>query len=102
MNGSRTLNRQDRGRSSEGPKAVVAATGLAKSISGEDVLRDVSISVREGEVHGMVGPNGAGKTTTIRLLLGLAEPDTGTVQLFLSTYSKWHRYQVIIAVSRWI
>jgi ABC-type multidrug transport system ATPase subunit len=35
-----------------------------------------------GETVALLGPNGAGKSTTIDMLLGLAEPDTGTVSLF--------------------
>jgi ABC-2 type transport system ATP-binding protein len=42
-------------------------------------LREVSLSVRRGEVVAYAGPNGAGKSTTIRLLAGLLAPDTGTV-----------------------
>ena len=42
---------------------------------------DVSFEVLEGEVFGFLGPNGAGKTTTIRMLVGLARPDRGTVRI---------------------
>ncbi len=41
---------------------------------------DVSFTVRTGEVFGLVGSNGAGKTTTLECLLGLREPDAGTVR----------------------
>ncbi len=40
-------------------------------------LRDLTVSVDEGEIFGFLGPNGAGKTTTIRLLLGLLHPTSG-------------------------
>lgn len=42
----------------------------------------VSLSVRRGEVFGLLGPNGSGKSTTIRMILGLLAPDAGTVRLF--------------------
>lgn len=45
-------------------------------------VRDVSFSVRPGEIFGLLGPNGAGKTTTIKMLLGLVRPDAGTARIF--------------------
>ncbi len=45
-------------------------------------IKNVSLSVNEGEIFGYLGPNGAGKTTTIRLLLGLLFPDTGLIEIF--------------------
>src|SRR2546422_1253660 len=46
------------------------------------ILRDLSLSVREGEIFGFIGTNGAGKTTTIKLALGLIFPDSGSIRLF--------------------
>ena len=46
-----------------------------------DVLRDVSISVREGEIVTVVGPNGAGKSTLIKAAMGLLPPREGSVRL---------------------
>ena len=43
------------------------------------VLYDVSLSIREGEVVGLIGHNGAGKTTTLKTILGLIQPDGGEV-----------------------
>jgi ABC-2 type transport system ATP-binding protein/sodium transport system ATP-binding protein len=42
-----------------------------------DAVRDVSFTVRSGEVYGLLGPNGAGKTTTLRMILGLLRPTSG-------------------------
>jgi ABC-2 type transport system ATP-binding protein len=44
-------------------------------------LDDVSLSLPQGQIMGLVGPNGAGKSTTIRLLLGLLAPDAGTIEV---------------------
>lgn len=49
--------------------------------SEREVLRDVSFSVGEGEVFGVIGPSGAGKTTLLRLLNGLETPDQGSIAL---------------------
>ncbi len=45
------------------------------------VLKDVNISVKKGTIYGFLGPNGAGKTTTIKCILGLINPDSGTIRL---------------------
>ena len=60
--------------------------GLAKSYrSGDTVIpavRGVDVSIAHRETVAFLGPNGAGKSTTIDMLLGLAEPDAGTVSVF--------------------
>lgn len=45
-------------------------------------VSDVSLSVRRGEVFGLLGPNGSGKSTTVKMILGLLKPDSGRVSLF--------------------
>ena len=61
--------------------AVIRASGLQKSYAGHRVVNGLDLAVRKGECFGLLGPNGAGKTTTLRILLGLTEPDGGSVQL---------------------
>lgn len=46
------------------------------------VVKEVSLSVREGEIYGFIGPNGAGKTTTIKILMGLAHATQGSIHIF--------------------
>ncbi len=46
------------------------------------ILRDLSFSLKRGEIFGYIGPNGAGKTTSIRLTLGILFPDAGSIRLF--------------------
>lgn len=48
---------------------------------GREAVRDVSLVVERGAVHGLLGPNGAGKTTTLKMLLGLVWPSGGTFRL---------------------
>jgi ABC-2 type transport system ATP-binding protein len=45
-------------------------------------VNDLSLAVRAGRVYGLIGPNGAGKTTTIRMIVNIAAPDSGSIQLF--------------------
>jgi ABC-2 type transport system ATP-binding protein len=60
---------------------VVRARGLSKSFGEVVALDGVDLAIAEGEVHGLVGPNGAGKTTLLGLLLGLAQADSGELEI---------------------
>ncbi|WP_396599280.1 amino acid ABC transporter ATP-binding protein [Frigoribacterium sp. R86507] len=58
---------------------VLEAIGIGKSYGSHEVLRDVSMTVRSGEVVCIIGPSGAGKSTFLRTLNRLEEPDAGEV-----------------------
>ncbi len=58
---------------------MIKATGLSKTFKGGVVaVKNVTMSVRPGEIVGFLGPNGAGKTTTMRMLTTLLRPTSGT------------------------
>lgn len=57
------------------------AEGIVKIYSGIQVLKGVSISLRPGEVVGLVGHNGAGKSTLLKCLSGAVTPEEGTISL---------------------
>lgn len=59
-------------------------------------LRNVSFAVEAGEIFGYLGPNGAGKTTTLRLILGLAHPSAGEVEIFGKRVAPSSHYSVAI------
>ncbi len=61
--------------------AVLGAQGLVKAYRGRRVVNDVALNVAQGEIVGLLGPNGAGKTTTFYMLVGLIEPQSGTITL---------------------
>jgi ABC-2 type transport system ATP-binding protein len=60
---------------------AIGAQNLTKRFGDFTAVHNVNLSVRYGEVYGLLGANGAGKTTTIKMLCGLLEPTTGTPQL---------------------
>lgn len=64
-----------------GPSSVLSVQELRK-VYGETIAVDgVSFAVRPHEIVGLLGPNGAGKTTTINMILGVLEPDAGSVRI---------------------
>ncbi len=63
------------------PRRRLRSEALVKSYGRRRVVNEVSISVESGEVVGLLGPNGAGKTTTFRMIVGLVQPESGTVRL---------------------
>ena len=63
------------------PEYVIDASGLGKDFAGRPAVRDVSLRVAPGTIHGLLGPNGAGKTTSLRMMLGILDPDRGTRRL---------------------
>lgn len=60
---------------------MIEVNGLTKRYGAATAVKDLTFTVRPGEVTGFLGPNGAGKTTTLRMLLGLVEPTAGTATL---------------------
>jgi ABC-2 type transport system ATP-binding protein len=60
---------------------LIEVSGLSKSYGDFTAVRDLSFSVRPGEVLGLVGPNGAGKTTTLRSVAGIIPPNAGRVSI---------------------
>jgi branched-chain amino acid transport system ATP-binding protein len=55
-------------------------TGLNAGYGDTPILRDVEFSVDDGEIAGIVGRNGVGKTTLLKAIMGLLDPDTGTIR----------------------
>jgi len=60
---------------------VIEVRNLRKQYADQVAVADVSLSVDEGEIFGLVGPNGAGKTTTVECIEGLRGPDSGSVRV---------------------
>jgi ABC-2 type transport system ATP-binding protein len=60
---------------------ALEAQALRKDFGAKAAVRDLTLSVAQGEVFGFLGPNGAGKTTSIKMLLGLVHPSGGRARL---------------------
>ena len=61
--------------------AILYAENLAKSYKKRQVVSDVSLTVKSGEIVGLLGPNGAGKTTTFYMVVGLVNHDQGKIRI---------------------
>lgn len=60
---------------------VLEINNLEKHFGGNQVVKNLTMSVKEGEVFGFIGENGAGKTTTMKIILGLLRADNGQVSI---------------------
>lgn len=60
---------------------AVELRSVSRSFGGIPAVRDVTLTVRKGDMFALVGPDGAGKTTVIRMLCGLLRPDGGTLSV---------------------
>ena len=83
------------------PDVVLECTEVWKSFGGIQALRGVSLSVRPGEIVGLVGPNGSGKTTLINVISGHYQADRGRITLGDTVLSEHAAHRIAAAgVSR--
>lgn len=61
---------------------VLSVTNLQKTYGTFTAVKDLSFSLKRGEILGLLGPNGAGKSTTISMLLGVLSPSSGQIEYF--------------------
>ena len=59
---------------------VLSITGLSKSYGGLQVLSDIDLEVKSGELHALIGSNGAGKTTLFDIVCGFTKPSRGSIR----------------------
>lgn len=64
---------------------ILQTNRLTKTIGSKDLVNDVSLHIKKGEIYGFLGPNGAGKTTVMKMITNLWKPTSGTVELFGET-----------------
>ena len=64
-----------------GGHSVLSSHGLVKTYRKRNVVNQVALELRQGEIVGLLGPNGAGKTTTFYMIAGLIPPNAGTIRM---------------------
>jgi len=75
-------------------RPFVELEGVGVSYGEVRVLDGINLTVEPGDFLGIIGPNGSGKTTLLRVMLGLLEPQEGSVRLFgqpPSAFREWRR-----------
>lgn len=75
-------------------KPVIEITDLSFAYESKLVLDQVNICVQERDFVGLIGTNGAGKTTLLRMIVGLLQPDQGSIKLFgepLAKFKQWNK-----------
>lgn len=60
---------------------TLSATGLQKRYKARLAVKNVSLTVKSGQIVGLLGPNGAGKTTSFYMIVGLIDPDQGSIKI---------------------
>src|SRR6476469_3446175 len=81
MSSTQTVRRPSGGAAVHTVPAI-ELMGLTKSFGAVDAVRGIDLTVAPGEVVAFLGPNGAGKTSTIDIILGLARPTRGEVEVY--------------------
>lgn len=64
---------------------ILQTDRLTKTIDGKELVINVNLHVKKGEIYGFLGPNGAGKTTVMKMITNLWKPTAGTIQIFGET-----------------
>ncbi len=64
---------------------ILQTNHLTKRMGGKELVMDVNIHLKKGEIYGFIGPNGAGKTTVMKMITNLWKPTAGTIELFGET-----------------
>lgn len=73
---------------------ILQTNHLTKTIGGKELVTDVNLHIKKGEIYGFLGPNGAGKTTVMKMLTNLWKPTDGSIEIFGETLTP-QSYEVL-------
>lgn len=74
---------------------MLEVDGVSASYGNVQILWNVSLNVKEGEIVTILGPNGAGKTTLVKTILGLLRPNSGSIKFFDRRIDKLPTYEIV-------
>ncbi|MEM2873083.1 MAG: ABC transporter ATP-binding protein [Nitrososphaerales archaeon] len=74
---------------------MLEVDGVSASYGNVQILWNVSLNVKEGEIVTILGPNGAGKTTLVKTILGLLHPNSGSIKFFDKRIDKLPTYKIV-------
>ncbi|WP_436933825.1 ATP-binding cassette domain-containing protein [Halovenus marina] len=77
-----------------GDSALLEVSDLRKTFGGLVALYDLSVTVEEETIHGIIGPNGSGKSTFFNTISGVYEPDSGTVRFDSTDITGWSPHRI--------
>ena len=75
------------------PAVLLSCENISIDLGGREILRDIDLEIKAGEVLGIIGPNGAGKTTLIEILSGRYKQKTGNVVFKGETINEKHLFE---------
>jgi ABC-2 type transport system ATP-binding protein len=80
---------------------ILQTDHLDKSFNGTNVISNVNMKIKKGEIYGLLGPNGSGKSTIMKLIMNLLKPNQGSIRIFDetltdTTYELFKRMSAII------
>ena len=61
---------------------ILRTTNLVKKFGDKEVISNVNMNIKKGEIYGFLGPNGAGKTTIMKMIVNLVKPSSGEIEIF--------------------
>lgn len=73
---------------------IIQTNNLTKTYGKTNVVENLNLTMKQGDIYGFLGPNGAGKTTTIRMLLGLIKPSKGSIEILGKNLAK-HKLHIL-------
>lgn len=74
---------------------IIRTHNVTKCFQGKEVVSNVNINVKKGEIYGLLGPNGSGKTTLMKMLTNLIKPTAGEIEIFGQRLTPSSSYAVL-------